>query len=447
MSELWLKKLVTKLNNPKMEECLAYFRGRSVYQKLFVKFRDKYASLGHVGGTVKLTNLTPKEKQDLGGFLQKDLTNHKTVSVSAALLNKALVGSRYAGLEWETIIEHFFGQPLYAKKELAQKAADQKANYFTQIIEETGSAKAGQWLVRVLEERLDGCALLMQQYQLDADGLTAVLRNVLKTIPKLPAFAGQVERLAVFAAATTGDPHYYDEGTVGERLLTAFISDYFGKSQESAMSRVERKNHLLYQAGILRDDLSNHVLAFGFRAETGHHKCHEGIEGFYREKEPMHLSLLTLGRLEEIWSDYRQIYVVENPSFFSALIDYNSNVAVICTNGQPRLAVLVLLDLLAENHTFYYAGDFDPEGLVIAQNLKKRYQEKLLFWNYKRQYYECCKSNVTLSTQSLKKLDKIQDAGLIHIKKALLEEKKAAYQETMLAATDFLETVYLEPTD
>jgi len=30
--------------------------------------------------------------------------------------------------------------------------------------------------------------------------------------------------------------------------------------------------------------------------------------------------------------------------------------------------------LLKEDHSFWYAGDFDPEGLLIAQNLKERYK-------------------------------------------------------------------------
>ena len=32
----------------KLNECLDYFRQRSVYEKLFQKFKEKYASLGHM---------------------------------------------------------------------------------------------------------------------------------------------------------------------------------------------------------------------------------------------------------------------------------------------------------------------------------------------------------------------------------------------------------------
>ena len=43
-----------------------------------------------------------------------------------------------------------------------------------------------------------------------------------------------------------------------------------------------------------------------------------------------------------------------------------------CMNGHPRLAGLMALDLLAKSDTrVYYAGDLDPEGVVIAQKLSQ----------------------------------------------------------------------------
>ena len=82
----------------KLNECLDYFRQRSVYEKLFQKFKEKYASLGHMGGKAVLSGLTLAEKQDLSGFLQKDYTENKTVTVSAGLLEKCLAESRFSGI-------------------------------------------------------------------------------------------------------------------------------------------------------------------------------------------------------------------------------------------------------------------------------------------------------------------------------------------------------------
>ena len=72
--------------------------------------------------------------------------------------------------------------------------------------------------------------------------------------------------------------------------------------------------------------------------------------------------------------------MVENPSVFALLA--RGKRTVVCGNGQPRLALLQLLELMgqAKIHVFY-AGDLDPEGLLIAQNLKKRYTGIFSFWH------------------------------------------------------------------
>ena len=47
--------------NDLLEECMLYFKARPVYKKLFLKMRDKYAGLGHFGGTAMLTSLSREE--------------------------------------------------------------------------------------------------------------------------------------------------------------------------------------------------------------------------------------------------------------------------------------------------------------------------------------------------------------------------------------------------
>lgn len=153
------------------------------------------------------------------------------------------------------------------------------------------------------------------------------------------------------------------------------------------------------------------------------------------QREPVILTLQTLGSLDRVCTQNgKSVYIVENPAVFSTLVRAWPDAAVICGNGQIRLATLVLLDLFDDETTFFYAGDFDPEGLVIAQRLKERFGERLHFWNYQKKYYEECHSNVVISEKSLKKLEKIYVTELQEIREALRQEKKAAYQETMLKA-------------
>lgn len=443
---------MTENQNPVLEECLAYFKVRPIYQKLFQKFRDKYASLGHMGGTVTLTGLKPEDKIQLGGFFQKDYSENKSVTISAVLMEKSLAASRFSGVTLEEVITAYFGKPLTVKKEERQQADERKQQFFDEILQEAESEMGNQWLEKLLSEQGDGYLILMKQYKENAKELRNTLMTVLASIQDLPVIkameadaekeAPKMERelLAVYAARTTGNPHYYDEGTVGDKLLTAFLKEYTDTNlyKNRELTYVERKNRLLYEAGILKDDLSNDTLVYGIHAQNIDGMLHEGIEGFCTMKEPVRLTLLTVGNLQKVWpQDYdSNIYVVENPAVFSMLSQRYPDNSFICGNGQLRLATIILMDMLQENCTFYYAGDFDPEGLLIAQRLKKRYREKLVLWNYREEWYEKYVSSVELSGTSLKKLEKIDIPEFQGIKKRMYQMKKAAYQETMMEVLD-----------
>ena len=123
---------------------------------------------------------------------------------------------------------------------------------------------------------------------------------------------------------------------------------------------------------------------------------------------------------------------MENPAVFSVLIREYPQRTVICGNGQLRLAVLILMDKFSCDTVFWYAGDFDPEGLLIAQRLKERYGESICLWNYRADWYERYLSDVNLSEVRMKKLEKVYLPELLEVKMQMQKRKRAAYQEAML---------------
>ena len=124
--------------------------------------------------------------------------------------------------------------------------------------------------------------------------------------------------------------------------------------------------------------------------------------------------------------------MVENPAVFAAFVQAYPDSPLVCGNGQLRLATLALLDLLVQNSRIYYAGDYDPEGLLILQRLEERYGERLIPWQYDKGLYEGHLSEVEISSASLKKLDKIHMPKLRDLVEGMRVCKKAAYQETIL---------------
>ena len=80
--------------------------------------------------------------------------------------------------------------------------------------------------------------------------------------------------------------------------ISVKIGSEYDSYIESEELELERKNRLFYQAGLLRDELSNDVLVYGIHGILPDEKIHMGIEGFLQEKEPMRLTLYTVGKLK-----------------------------------------------------------------------------------------------------------------------------------------------------
>ena len=418
-------------------KCLRYFKERPVYEKLFEKMNEKYESLGHIGGKVVLTGLSSVDKAQLGGFLQKDYTENKSITISAEAFETCLSTSKFAGISLEELLKSYFGRELVTKKEERKKENTKKDLFFKCILDECEGNYSFQWLKNTLEEHTKGYEILMQQYKSNPEKLYGILKTVLSVAEnvlteKEKNLIVKKELLAVFAAKTTGNPHYFDRGTTEEKLLLAVLSTYLEEEKDEELSVSERQNQIFYRAGILKDDLSNDTLVYGIRAWKQDGSLHEGIEGFFREKEPIRLTLRTIGNLKNVCAEHQKIYVFENPSVFAAFVQKYPKCSAICVNGQPRLAAFLLLDFLKEEHIFYYNGDFDPEGLLIAQCLKERYEKSCYLWNYEAKWYQKYVSNVELSEARIKKLEKIYLSELQELKGCMQEMKKAAYQETML---------------
>ena len=419
-----------------INEAVEYFKKKPVYEKLFNEFKKKYESHGKIGGIAVLTGLSTGDKEDISSFLMKDFTSEEEVRVSAKLFEKALLKSRFSSLTTLDIITHYFGIKLRTNKEKSEENEGKRAEYLAELTGYTDKAYIKEWLTGVFCTGADGAVVIARSYNADKNELKIILQKLIKAIPMLPYFQGgkKKELLAVFAAQAAGNPHFFDDNTLAGNLLTAFLRDYFRFGYEDDLSEAENRSNVLFKAGIIKDTLSNDVIAFGIRGRCVDGSLHQGMEGFLNQKEPVKLSLLTLANLEETFTNSvdRRVYIVENPAVFSILTSRFPEKAFICSYGQIRRAVFMLLDLFDKNIVFSYAGDFDPEGLLIAERLKKRYGDRMAFWKYESEMYIKYMSEEKLTKQRIKKLDGVRDAALLKIAELMREERRAAYQESML---------------
>ncbi|WP_434306129.1 DUF2399 domain-containing protein [Clostridium botulinum] len=92
-----------------------------------------------------------------------------------------------------------------------------------------------------------------------------------------------------------------------------------------------------------------------------------------------------------------------------------------------------MLDKIIEDvDEIYYSGDFDPEGIVIANKLKMRYGDKLKFWRFSVECYLKIISHKEISQTSKAKLDNIKNDELSFLIERIKEKGLAGYQEMLI---------------
>ena len=399
----------------RLEEAVQFFRGERTFHRLFCEMRKKYESLGRIGGTISLYDFSSEEKEAIDSFFGKEMSR-----VSLAAFEKQLQNTRFAGISLVELLSHYFGEPLVTKKEQQIEAEREKEAYFERLMNMDREHR--DWIQAASKQRLVQLAYAQQREELET-AFVAVC-HALKHLPA-PTYV----RLPVFAQKVANDPHAFDLHTLAGKLLLSALQFYAEKDYD--ISSVEDVNELLQSYRLLREDVLNFVTCAGIMAETesGRHlvwaaacETNTALNIPLREVMPLTRAYPSIGNT---------VFVVENAGVFSTLLD--TNVPLISTNGQLNLATMWLLDLLVkEGITLYYSGDFDPEGLKMAQRFIERYGEAVRLWHYERDDYLASQPTIPLSEERLTKLQSVTIDALQPLKKEMMRLKKAGYQEALV---------------
>ena len=416
------------------KECLAYFRQSQVWEKLLKAFRGKYSSYGRFAGKVVLKNLKAQDIEELEGFFGKSFHSQKSVTVSAEKFRQALEASKFNEITPEWLLENFFREPLLGKQE-QKKLRDQEKlkiwNEFQKRYEATPVGGVMEFLKDLVKDRES------QELQEWNQSLCfgAEIYN------HLPYRRKEKLYLAVFAAMMTGNPHAFDHGTAEGNFLYQIIQmDLKVREVEIEASEIfpaykRQKSYLM--AGIMLDDISNYAMLYQVQAVKKDGSLHKGMEGFEKEGHIVQVPLWVIMEWKSLLCPQNEIYIVENPSVFAVLCGKEEkNKAYMCMNGQPRLAGLVVLDLLEKSGTrIFYAGDLDPEGVLIAQKLRQYYKGEFCYWQMEVEDYERCRSEEIISPKRMKILERITDESLKPVARMLEKYGRAGYQEKLMLET------------
>ena len=187
-------------------DCVAYFRQNEIWQRIFTGFREKYSSYGRFSGKVTVKNISGDGLDTLEGFFCQNFHGKKSITVSAEKFRKALSCSKYGTVTPEEVLAEYFGKALIGK-------AEEKAFKENQIRE----------IKKEFLENFKGTPAFLE---------FDTFENILKSSDKenlkewkrllwlcanlynaLPYRTQKSVYLAVFAAAVTGNPHAFDNGT------------------------------------------------------------------------------------------------------------------------------------------------------------------------------------------------------------------------------------------
>ena len=419
------------------KECLAYFGQSPVWKKVLRGFREKYSSYGRFGGKVVLKNLKSQDIEELEGFFGKSFHGQKSVTVSAEKFRQALEVSRYKNMTPEWLLENFFEEPLLGKQE--QKLLRQQEK--ERIWENFQKSYEGM-PIETVEESLKNIVKDSENRELTE--WERLLRLGAEMYNHLPYRQSEKLYLAVFAAMLTGNPHAFDNGTADGNFLYQIIQmDMESRGIKIEASEIfpaykRQKSYLM--AGIMLDDISNYAMLYQVQAVKKDGSIHQGMAGFAREQHIVQVPLAVISEWELLRCSQDEIYIVENPSVFAVLCgkekEKNTRRAYMCMNGQPRLAGLMVLELLAKSGTkVYYAGDLDPEGILIAQKLSRYYKGEFHYWHMETKDYEKCKSEEVISPKRMKILERITDDRLKPVVERIKAYGTAGYQEMLMEET------------
>lgn len=434
-----------------LRQAVEYFKQEKGFHRLFNRCIKKYQSLGRIGGSVKLEALTDIEREALSSLLRRDYSKQKSITVALEDIEKALQNTRFGGIGLKKLLDGYKGEDILTRAAMENRYQSQKELYWQTLYDRHSHENCRLWL-RHIQEKGHGTRGIHRAYDQNSLLLKSQLDAVLSALAQLPGEGKgirQYERLPFFAGCITSDPHSFDLDTEQGRLLLSALQ-FLRWHQDNGYGlntslNAEEKTELLGHFGIVRDDLLNFATCSGI---LGFRENETEPAPFWRsaweEGAVLNAPLREIFKMERFTpaisyyngNKEKIVFMLENSGVYSEILDHlkaKESPPIICTHGQIKLANLILLDKLVQNGTtVYYSGDFDPEGLLMAQRLLLRYASSIKLWHYGLDDYRGSLSEVALEDTRINKLQGVLVSELARVRDEMKKYKKAAYQERLV---------------
>ena len=381
---------------------------------------EKFERYGEGKGKISLKDADKEECEALNGFLTpKKFYRPPDISFKISDFEKAIADSRYSEVSLKDLLEEYFHKSI-------MKNSDKKQAEQAEIQDFFGKFKNTEWIGDMLAKKNGGYKLILNEYKADRSSAEFMIQNVIKAVESRFEKDFSPVKLSVLSAEITGNSHYFDYDNTSGKLLLDAIAFY-------AEENIKDKYKLYEYFGIELKNMMSTAAVCGIDFFDVSGKRHEGFSFFADKKEPLLVTDVNLSGLFTAQSKNKIIFIVENPSVFTELVSTVSETdcGLVCTFGQIKSVGYQLIDMLVKGGCeIFYAGDFDPEGLMIAENLMKKY-DKVKAWRMSyTDYAAISKNNDIISQRRLNILDRIEILKETALK--IKETKQAAYQELLI---------------
>lgn len=335
----------TRASEPCDEKRLREVLGQPELSRLLGRLRRRLLSGQGLDGRLSLARPTEAEREAVYRLLGIPRRKSASLSVSLPDLDQLLREAELcSGLE--RAVELLTG-PLENPRARRRAAWDQIERELSSALPSLSdflrSSWGRRWLRRGDPERVQT--------------MIPALRSLAARLP-----AGGIT-LAELAARVTGDAHGFDLHRPLGGLAVRMAASLGGLDPcEPTLDRRTAWAHV----GVLCDELSAPVLTLNLVAE-GQGITDQALRLHARAGEPYRISLRQLLRRPPRLASL-PVFVCENPMVLASAADRLGPDCrpLICVEGQPRSAALILLEMLGELH---YHGDFDWAGLRIANRV------------------------------------------------------------------------------
>lgn len=391
-----------------------YFKSKKGFDRLFIELKKKYISLGRYSGTVTLKDITKEEGETLSDFFGVIIEEGSNYKTSFSKIEKKLRETKFENFTWEELFNGYFEEKLIDKKNINLIAKNKEKAFFDKMITELDEPY-NTLLENSMLEKGSIYKTLIKRYHNSAKKLESDLKyifNILKSLEDEKPTSLPV------LASISGNPHFLDFKRQNSNLFIKLLAKLY---KENEPTTTEEKIEFLKNHNIYVDNFSNFVITYLLESDR------EYINTFTQSHEVLNLNLSNLENINTLDTKSKKVFIFENPSILSCLKE--KNIPIIITSGNPDYVVYkVIQKLIDSGNKVYYNGDFDPEGLCIASNLKKKFPSLELFC-YKREDYKNALSNNGISNARLKKLENIKEDNLQLIKEEIIKERLSGYQE------------------